>query len=637
LVQRAEQAALMGSPNCSAAAWTVGNGFGNFETVIPYDSPSEADFKGILSIFQGKKLLPEKALVTNVGETPENEGDSEAAFKLVSVRFRATGRVLEAMLDPVPPKGSEVELSLQGSKRAVTMSLSKQGDIFITRLPAGYEIGQGTAFATATVRLKGEVWSTDARWIDNEAALARSTAEGLSEPGLKDLSRRAVMNSDQQQILEAIHSVSAKLLRVESTEVSAAHGGRRNKEKQETPLAEAGPLEAIDPAATLRTLKELALRKEGKSGGFFTVHGASLAGVMAMLFSREEEDAGADVDLSHEAWTGDNPEPASDEPGDIKGNLNGQQNENTKQTPESPLETRARFHDQLDSFVAELGGSVFAEKCDVGTMIQALAFPLLVCVRGNERGWLPPEALASIATRVVAVMFQRPYGKEKTVGLFKYVKERYRTLGLSEDFSRAVGSGTLWSALLPSLATAASQSAGHVLLQADALAQVFNCKELLAFVKPEDLDSLSRASIIPTAEQAVRGKIAEIMDALNALTALLKQREEAIYAEQGNGRRLQNGGSLLWNSKWGWHLLPTNPAQVYSSGYISIDLACRTHTDIAQALAALSDAIKDAPAQNAVTPIEVAAGTDQPIVLVANEDAPDGSTMDGTRSVPAFP
>jgi hypothetical protein len=32
------------------------------------------------------------------------------------------------------------------------------------------------------------------------------------------------------------------------------------------------------------------------------------------------------------------------------------------------------FMNQLDSFLAELSGTVFAEKCDVGTMVQALAF-----------------------------------------------------------------------------------------------------------------------------------------------------------------------------------------------------------------------------------------------------------------------
>jgi hypothetical protein len=219
--------AVMGSANCSAAAWITGNGFGNFEAVVPYDAPSDADFKGILSVFEGKRLPPEKALVTNALEAPETVGESAKAYRLVSVRLRAIGRIIEAVLDPVPPKGSGVELSIQGGRRAVEISLSRQNDLLVARLPAEYEIGQGTAFASARIRLESDLWLTDARWIDNEAALARATAEGLSEPGLKDLSRRAVMNADQQQILEAIHSVSAKLLRGEDPDTGETRSARR--------------------------------------------------------------------------------------------------------------------------------------------------------------------------------------------------------------------------------------------------------------------------------------------------------------------------------------------------------------------------------------------------------------------------
>jgi hypothetical protein len=258
----------------------------------------------------------------------------------------------------------------------------------------------------------------------------------------------------------------------------------------------------------------------------------------------------------------------------------------------------------------------------VTTMVQALAFPLLVCVRGNERGWLPPKALASIATRVVAVMFDRSYGKERPTGLFKNVQERYRALGLSEDFLRAVGNGTLWSALLAALAGSSDQAPRSFILQANALALVFNCKELLAFATPDNLDGLSRASIIPTAEQAARGKIAAIMDSLASLTTLLKEREEMIYAAQGgNGRRLQGGGALLWNSRWGWRALPANTAQTYCSGYINVDLASRDDPQISKAIAGLSDAIRNAPTPQDVVAIDAAAGIGQPILVRANQEA----------------
>jgi len=585
-------AALMGSANCSAAAWIAGHGFGNFEAVVPYDAPSEADFRGILSVFEGERLPPEDALITSAFEAPEIERESAKAYRLVSVRLRATGRIIEAVLDPAPLEGSGVELSIQGGRQAVEINVTRQKDLFVGRLPTDFEMGQATAFASARIRLEGDLWLTDARWIDSEAALARTTAEGLSEPGLKDLSRRAVMNADQQQILEAIHSVSAKLLRGESPDAGETRTGSRAADKPDARPDKQVDVEAIDPAATLRSLTELASRRDAKFGNVFATHGGSLAGVMAMLFSREAEEAGEDVDLSKEAWTGDNPEPASDEPGDIKGNLEDHHENVEKPTAESPTETRARFYEQLDGFLIELGTAAFADKCAVTTMVQALAFPLLVCVRGNERGWLPQRALASIGTRVVAVMFDRSYGKEKPIGLFRNVKERYRALGLSEEFLRAVGGGTLWSALLAALAGSSDQAPRSFILQANALALVFNCKELLAFATPDSLDGLSRASIIPTAEQAARGKIAAITGSLASLTTLLKEREETIYAAQGNGKRLVGGGALLWSSRWGWRVLPAIPAQAYSSGYINLDLASGDDPRISKAIAAVSDAIR---------------------------------------------
>jgi len=52
-------AAVVGSANCSAAAWLAGN----IELIIPYDEPRAAEFESILSIFKGPKQSPAKALL----------------------------------------------------------------------------------------------------------------------------------------------------------------------------------------------------------------------------------------------------------------------------------------------------------------------------------------------------------------------------------------------------------------------------------------------------------------------------------------------------------------------------------------------------------------------------------------------
>jgi hypothetical protein len=70
-------------------------------------------------------------------------------------------------------------------------------------------------------------------------------------------------------------------------------------------------------------------------------------------------------------------------------------------------EPLAALRDQIDYFLSELARPSFAEACPASTLAQALAFPILLGVKGSEEGWLPDDALASIACRIVHVMFMR--------------------------------------------------------------------------------------------------------------------------------------------------------------------------------------------------------------------------------------
>jgi hypothetical protein len=146
--------------------------------------------------------------------------------------------------------------------------------------------------------------------------------------------------------------------------------------------------------------------------------------------------------------------------------------------------------------------------------------------------------------------------------------------------------------------------------QASALSQVFACKELVALATPEHLSSLVQSLVIPHAEFSLTDKATHIEEALKQLIALLRIKERAIYAQQGNGRRLHNAGALLWSSQWGWLVTPSGQAQSYASGYINVDIAAQDDPDIQQALNHLREAMLAVPA---VQP--------EPIVLPSDVDA----------------
>jgi hypothetical protein len=194
-------------------------------------------------------------------------------------------------------------------------------------------------------------------------------------------------------------------------------------------------------------------------------------------------------------------------------------------------------------------------------------------------------------------MFNHSYGTGNPVGLFQQVQDRYTALGKRDDFLRAVGEGTLWSALLASLSGMEEIPPRQLIRQATALAAVFACKELLAVASAEHISALFQSLIIKDAEVAVTDRAAKIADSLSHLTAFLSKHEDEIYHEQGGGRRtLQNANSILWSSKWGWKILPSSPAQIYISG---VDMAAKEHPEVKKAIDALRDAMAGRRGANA--------------------------------------
>jgi hypothetical protein len=293
---------------------------------------------------------------------------------------------------------------------------------------------------------------------------------------------------------------------------------------------------------------------------------------------------------------GDNPEQSPENSDDIKGNLQPNSQPKSRQVPATSAETFVRFHEGIENFLDQLKGVEFADSCDPVRMVQALAFPLLLCVRGREAGWLPHSVLASVAARIVDIMFNHSYGRGGLVGLFRQVQDRYTVLGKHDDFLRAVGEGTLWSALLASLSGMEESPPRQLIRQASALVTVYACKELLSVASAEHISALVQSLIIKDAEVAITDRAVKIADSFSRLTAFLSKHEDEIYKKQGGGRRtLQNANSILWSSKWGWKILPSSPAQIYVSSYINVDRAAEEHPEVQRAIDALRDAMAVSP------------------------------------------
>lgn len=129
------------------------------------------------------------------------------------------------------------------------------------------------------------------------------------------------------------------------------------------------------------------------------------------------------------------------------------------------------------------------------------------------------------------------------------------------------------------------------------------CSELVAASSADQLSVFIRTLIIRDAEFAVTQRAVKLADAMKTLTGVLAVNWKQTYLDQGSGRPLHPGGSIMWSPDWGWEILPKSPAQSYCSGHINLEVAAKSNGDIQLALNGLWEAMRmwAGPSEN--TPI----------------------------------
>ena len=131
------QAAVVGSANCSAAAWLAGN----VELMVAYDSATEAEFNSALTVFRKPALPPQEALAGVVKTTDQEETGVRPHYRLVSLRLRSA-KVIEALFDPPPEPDAQVTVILQHEPKNLEIRLVAQPRCLVGRLPPDSWLGR---------------------------------------------------------------------------------------------------------------------------------------------------------------------------------------------------------------------------------------------------------------------------------------------------------------------------------------------------------------------------------------------------------------------------------------------------------------------------------------------------------------
>ena len=531
-------AAVMGSANCSAAAWRLPpNGGGNVETVVVYDRPETQDFKTALELFAELGEAPAKVLAARPEQKP-TPARPKPSFAIQSLRWNSTTHVLTAKIFPVPDPSAQVELRLV-ERVLPTVRQDMPGE-FCCEVTEGLE-GTTTLFASAIVSTGWNSYTTSGRWIDDIAALEHASHSArLLEP-FKALAQ-ARGSAEQRHILDELQEVAQILFNDPDSARDPTPSGINHQKDDGLPAKPVNPNELIVPLGDSRgELPHLAAVQAGS---------LSLTGVLRLLFEAETDEsrgsAAADDETLDEGQRLTSPSKPqrtdeTDRAGDRK-----------KHGAEVEARLRERLATQINTFLTEMSTTAFAERCTATQMVQAVSFPLAVALRGRGQGWVTDELAEKWSLEVFSTLFR---GQDsRSLGLLRAVEQRYLQSGQKETYDDVVGNGALWLVLIATLGGTSWHCVGTDIDKALAVREVFNAPQLSASATPDRIMGLLGKIQIDKAKAYVADVAPQVKRLLDEIEHELRQIWAAEMRDQEVRAIIHKQGDLLWrdSAKSGW-------------------------------------------------------------------------------------
>jgi hypothetical protein len=537
-------AAVMGSANCSAAAWLLPpEQRGNVETIVVYDAPDIVEFENALSIFSDGHRSPSELLMPKHTEAPE-KSVARPEYELKGLRWSRSERSLEATISPSPSEEATVELMLSGQQFKMSAVGNTDG---YWRCNLSEGMGKVTVFAFVKITLGDQTWCTLPCWIDDLMTLEHASKSArLIEP-FKDLDR-STSSSEQRAMLDDLQDVARTLFHETASFRDPAFGNtRKDKPQPETTSA------PINPQDLVLHLEEHhdSLRQLGSPHA----ETLSITGILRLLFESEDESRPSNGAKDDEDLDEDDP----------RGETRKYQiKEKATKDPDVPIEDRFRdrLAQQISEFLSDLSSPSFAERCTATQMIQAISFPLAVALRGRKRGWVSDDQSEKWSLEIFSILF-RGAGAGKG-GLLHTVEQRYAENGHLDTFNEVVGDGTLWVVLVATLGNAQWHGIGTDIDKAVALREIFSASQLLASATQNRIGGLLGRIRIDDARKYVAEIAPSVSDLLAQIESLLRPIWEAEMKEQVARRLNHKAGDLLWRDKAGWAICLENADARYA-------------------------------------------------------------------------
>jgi len=535
-------AAVIGSANCSSAAWLRSSeNSGNVESVVIHDECEPAEFHSLFLMKDDDAIPWDKAGLIPQSEEEETgkEEEDNPIRQLRQMQIEKSARSIYVRLSPNPPADQKVVAVVGDKKFVLTYFIAE--DVWVSQSVEWPE-EICTPFAWVEIGSPGE--PTNVVWVDDLESLADTSDWQLPLRAIRHLDRH-MLSAEYRRLLNDLSLLSSTLLNNRDDLQDVVLSQRRNE-------AEEGDIEAqaLDPRSLIKSISDL------QEGARHLRHGAGLSttltltGIMRLFFCEtNDNDSGSYDPTKAESKKSSEEEDRDTESGsDVSADV--------AQLHEPTEKEKKRLLQQLSEFTDNLSSAEFADRCSARQLQQAIAYPLAVA-RFAAQGPLGQDIeseLSDIVVKVVEVLLKRKVmliandQKRELEPLLEEVRQRYSTENREDDFRRIIGDGVLWLVLTSSLTMIRDQ--GRQFELALLVRDVVQNGLLTATATPERLALLARRLVNEESSATYMKKASMVTEAVVALEEHLGE----CWEQYDDTKRVFDDkvGDWLWRPELGF-------------------------------------------------------------------------------------
>jgi HKD family nuclease len=523
-------AAVVGSANCSRAAWLMPlHSRGNLEAIMVYDQPSPAKFSSILARLPESGVSATSIVGWGTNATAE-EGPIPDAGDLRLLELSVAADHVSALVNrPLP---ADAEVILETGNFLVSLSPSDT-NLMRWDAPLLSEDRGLTDFGRLVVRSSSGSIETCWHWIDNKEALLRSSrrkALGFIPRSFDQFASK----QEKDQLLADITLVTKTLITDSVLFADPIRPKRRAS-------GASAPPEPIQPGQLLRELAEIETTNPYHRLANAHSAGLSLHGVLEALFGQLEDD---DAEVASEPEL-DVESEAEPPPRDVSPLGH-------KQTKVEPVtdRQRKRLLRIMETFQDNLLKPEFVETCTATQLVQAAAYPLLIAALGRRSGWLSNDESRKLLLSTADALFRTPIKGCEGLGLIDATRNRFASRQGLEVFDEVVADGALWVAIVGAIAGIQWEFGTEFIERAIVLREVLSRADLLKSANTERLGALAVRLRVAEDAECVIAKSALADRLLSELESLLKEKLPELMENQ-RGRYHEVGDPAWKSGQWG--------------------------------------------------------------------------------------